>query len=206
LIYAFQICCVISTGNTYYTMVVVRSPNRRYNIRLPFPGVNAKVCVLKQSAFALEAIGSSTFYILQYIDEILDITDDKVLDAREHDKLLFDDDSFSRSRKYWWASNLLVVLQQKIEESLKVHRKVVDNLFKPDIGLTTDSKVSSKWREGLKGIDERAIETYEFLEKLLVKIEAQKKSVDTLRGAVSSYPRFSFYLRMFLTFTTALQC
>jgi hypothetical protein len=153
-----------------------------------FPRFDAQVCILEHDVQVLEQIGVSTDDILDYIDKILDIRDDILLDPRKHDQLLFDDDSFSRSRKYWWASNLLVVLRQKIEDSRKLHQQLVDDLIVPIIGIATDPKVSrdtSTWPNGLAEVEDRAAKAYGRLGKLLDRIDVQQKRVDALRDGVS---------------------
>jgi hypothetical protein len=158
------------------------------------PRFDAQICVLEHSTDALERIGNATAEILDYIEHILDIGDDILLDPRKHDQLLFDDDSFSRSRKYWWASNMLVPLRQKIEDSRKVHQQLVDDLIDPIKDSATDSMVSrdkSTWPKGLEEVDERAAEAYDKLNKLLGRIIDQQTRVDTLRAGVSIYSRGS---------------
>lgn len=42
-----------------------------------------------------------------------------LLDPEGHDRLLFDDDSFSRSRKYFWVINFLAECDSRIDENLQ---------------------------------------------------------------------------------------
>jgi hypothetical protein len=180
-----------STTDPYYTMVVVRSPSGRDNVyRALLPRFDAQVCILEHDVWALEKIQLSTARIVDYIDNILDIGSDILLDPRKHDQLLFDDDSFSRSRKYWWVSNMLIPLRQNIESTRKVHQQLFDDLITPIIGITAGSGASrdtSTWPGGLEEIEAQATRAYNELEKLLDRMDVQRKRVDTLRDGVSAY-------------------
>jgi hypothetical protein len=170
-------------------MVIARSPHD--DERVPLPRFNAQVCVLEYSAEALERIGKDTDNLVQYIDEMLDNGKDILLDPRKHDLLLFDDDRFSRSRKYWWASNMLVELQKKIEKSREVHQKLVNDLIRPinkGIDEPPNSIVDFLLRES---------KAYKRLEELLYRIADQQKHVEALRAGVSIYSRI-LHLTMFL--------
>lgn len=169
-------------------MIIMRSPPSGVAIETPLPRFDAQICVLEHDTLALKRIVKATANIVDYIDEILDIKGDILLDPRKHDELLFDDDSFSRSRKYWWASNLLVRLRQNIEDSLKVHQQLFDDLIVPIIGIAADSLASrdtSTWPNGLADAEKQATEAYEKLGKLLDRIKLQQNRVDTLRDGVS---------------------
>jgi len=82
-----------STIDLYYTIVVARSSSRIRDYPFSVPGFDAQVYILEHDVQTLEKIRFS-------MAEILDIRIDILLDPRKHDQLLFDDDSFSRSRKY----------------------------------------------------------------------------------------------------------
>jgi len=176
-------------------MVVARSSTGRDNVyRASLPRFDAQVCVLEHDAQALELIRSSTASIVAYIDDILDIGNDILLDPRKHDQLLFDDDSFSRSRKYWWVSNMLIPLRQNIESTRKVHQQLFDDLITPIIGITAgpgDSRDTSTWPDGLEIFEVRATRACNELEKLLDRMDVQRKRVDTLRDGVSTYSKAS---------------
>jgi hypothetical protein len=182
-----------STTAPYHTMVVMRSPfplgtSDRWT---PLPRFDTQICIFEQSVIALEIIGFSTADVVDFIDKILDIGGDILLDPRKHDQLLFDDDSFSRSRKYWWVSNLLVPLQQNVENNCKVHQQLFDNLIVPIIGIPTSlaSRDTSTWPNGLAEVEKRATVAYKSLEKLLERIDFQQKRVAVLRDGVSTYPK-----------------
>jgi hypothetical protein len=181
-----------STTDPYYTIVVARSASGIYNHNFPLPKLDAQVYLLEHDVQALELIWGSTARILKYIDQILDIGTDILLHPRKHDQLLFDDDSFSRSRKYWWVSNLLVPLRQNIEASRKVHQQFFDNLITPIIGITAGSgapRDTSTWPNGLENFEGRATRAYNELEKLLDRMDVQQKRVNTLRDGVSTYSK-----------------
>jgi hypothetical protein len=178
-----------STTAPYHTMVVMRSAFQlsRFDRWAPLPRFDTQICVFEQSVIALEIIGFSTADVVDFIDKILDIGGDILLDPRKHDQLLFDDDSFSRSRKYWWASNLLVPLRQNVENNCKVHQQLFDDLIVPIIGIPTSvaSRDTSEWPNGLAEVEERATVAYKSLEELLDRIDFQQKRVAALRDGVS---------------------
>ena len=161
--------------------MVMRSPPRGPYLETPLPKFDAQICVLEHDTLALKRIVQATTHIVDYVDEILDIKSDILLDPKKHDQLLFDDDSFSRSRKYWWASNLLVTLRQNIEDSLKVHQQLFDDWIVPIIIGTSKSTSPN----GLADAEKQATEAYEKLGKLLDRIKLQQNRVDTLRDGVS---------------------
>jgi hypothetical protein len=171
-------------------MVVLRSPSRKDDMGLSFPRFDAEVCILEYHVQALEPIEISTRSIVAYINHILDIGNDILLDPRKHDQLLFDDDIFSRSRKYWWVSNLLIPLRQNIEVSRTVHQQLFDDLITPIIDITAGSGTStdtSTWPDGLERLKKRAIHIYNELDELLDRMDVQRRRVDTLRDGVSTY-------------------
>jgi hypothetical protein len=184
-------------------MVVTRSGDED-SLGTPLPKFDAQICVLEHDALALERIGRSTTDIVEYVDEILDIGDDILLDPRKHDQLLFDDDSFSRSRKYWWASNLLVALRQNIEDSRKVHQQFSNDLIVPIINALGPGSDIETWPDGLYNLRQRAAKANGILEKLLDRIDFQQNRVDALRDGVSILFSRSI-TEDFLTFLTALQ-
>jgi hypothetical protein len=67
-------------------------------------------CGLRRCADSWERIGT-------YFSSILD--DQPIVDPSEHDKLLFDDDTFSRSRRYFWAVDSLEVFRTQILDTIQ---------------------------------------------------------------------------------------
>jgi hypothetical protein len=57
--------------------------------------------------------------ITRHLNHLLSDDDDAVLDPHKHDPLTFDDSSFSRSRCYFWATNILETFPHTIENMLK---------------------------------------------------------------------------------------
>ncbi|KAF3481477.1 uncharacterized protein GIQ15_04236 [Arthroderma uncinatum] len=56
--------------------------------------------------------------VARHITKILADDEDAALDADKHDRLLFDDNTFSRSRLYFWAVDILETFQECIQDSL----------------------------------------------------------------------------------------
>ena len=42
-----------------------------------------------------------------------------MLDLEKHDRFLFGDDTFSRSRRYFWVMNSLAVFQEQIDDTIR---------------------------------------------------------------------------------------
>ena len=57
--------------------------------------------------------------LLRYLDFMLRDADDAVLSPSDHDQLFFDDAVFSRSRKYFWAIDILTQTDSLISDNMK---------------------------------------------------------------------------------------
>ncbi|KAH7311228.1 hypothetical protein B0I35DRAFT_61880 [Stachybotrys elegans] len=68
---------------------------------------------------AFEDAADSWEEIAHHLKEMLADDDDAALDPHKHDRLLFDDSTFSRSRRYFWAADILETFQDSIGNLLK---------------------------------------------------------------------------------------
>lgn len=78
-------------------------------------------------------------------------------DPDAHDSLLFDDDSFSRSRRYFWAINYLAELDISISGNI-VELEKFENIQRFRFGPLRDQLIQLKFlRERLRDQREEAI-------------------------------------------------
>lgn len=106
----------------YWTALLLRPETfnryRRRSFKVTEPSVAGK----NMPADIVNDILDLVFLKWQEIAARLDLlNDDKhlLLDREAHDRLLFDDDSFSRSRKYFWMINFLAECNSLISETIE---------------------------------------------------------------------------------------
>ena len=76
--------------------------------------------MLQRAVEALELMIKDWSEILTYIEELLG-DQELIFSPREHDKLLEDDKSGSRSRMYFWVINSLITFRSMMDESTQVY-------------------------------------------------------------------------------------
>ena len=84
--------------------------------------------------------------IAQYFDELLDEAGG-LLSPKDHDQLLFDDLTFERSRRYFWAIDALSTFIERIQEVLEAfttYKKILDDYL---IGLQATSVRESIYQQ-----------------------------------------------------------
>ncbi|KAK2836977.1 hypothetical protein FQN49_006531 [Arthroderma sp. PD_2] len=81
------------------------------------PVTSPQALVLHLIAEAYKDAADSWEEIARHITKILADDEDAALDAEKHDRLLFDDNTFSRSRLYFWAVDILETFQESIQDS-----------------------------------------------------------------------------------------
>jgi hypothetical protein len=106
---------------------------------------------------------------------------DTLSDLEAHDSLLFDDDTFSRSRKYFWAINYLAELDISIAE----------NMFQLEKWTSLEGTHRG---EHAKRTDARLSELLAQLKDLRSRLRAQREEAIALRDGVSGL-FFFFQLR-----------
>jgi len=141
------------------------------------PSLSAQVSMIHQSAIVLENIFVDAREIADYLENMLDIGDNVLYDPNEHDRLLFDDDTFSSSRKYWWAMDMLSTIRQSIEQCLLAHNEMYNDLIWPAKGM-------NPLPAGLENADRRAGVAYTNLQELLKRFVTQQTRVDALRSGL----------------------
>ena len=87
--------------------------------------------MIHHGAFVLESIAKHAKEIADHLEDMLAIGDSFLYGPTGHDKLLFDDDTFSSSRKYWWSMDMLPTIRPHIEECIRAHNNMYNNLIWP---------------------------------------------------------------------------
>jgi hypothetical protein len=103
-----------------------------------------------------------------------------IFNAVEHDRLLIDDASFIRSRRYFWTIDALDTFSFTITTSITIHSQFMDSLNE------RSSRVSQSWNRGSPEdeiLRNKEIALKEF-QRLQERIRALKERVITLRDGV----------------------
>jgi len=161
----------------HYTIVLVRPPTAIDMTSSDVPSMSAQVVMIHQSAIVLESMFVDVREIADYLENMLDIGDNVLYDPNEHDRLLFDDDTFSSSRKYWWAMDMLSTIRQNVEQCLLAHNEMYNDLIWP-------AKMTTPLPPGLENADRRAGIAYTNLQELLKRFVTQQTRVDALRSGL----------------------
>jgi hypothetical protein len=107
-----------------------------YEALLVKPLYSLPIVMLQRATDALDAMIQDWSEILDYIEALLG-DKETMLHPDEHDKLLEDDKSGTRSRKYFWVINSLTTFRSMIDESYQVYirfkRDVVEPLKQPTL-------------------------------------------------------------------------
>jgi hypothetical protein len=133
----------------------------------------------------LEEILKSWTLVVQYFDEII-VEKDAFLDSRLHDTLLTDDESFSRSKRYFWAITTLREMHDSISNNLLETRRLMTLGF-PEKKLAEELSKIKHPREWLPlATRKRPFEDIcSRLEELSKKLDKRLGEVTELRNGVS---------------------
>jgi hypothetical protein len=96
---------------------------------------------------------------------------DGILDPDNHGKLLIEDQSFERSRRYFWTIDALDTFGGTLEESLKIFELFTSN-------------IQERIRGNLPWMARQVSEEVTHAQKLLERIKAVKERTKTLRDGV----------------------
>ena len=175
--------------SAYWTILLLTSSNYVIKTRRPNHGLG----LIKQGLYgAIDAWEQLDRHFSQILD-----THDTVLKPEEHDQLLFDDDTFSRSRLFFWVMDSLEVFIPEIENTIleweyfweesesmfrnfERHNKAQQDKFrKPPLGLFD----LNRWgiNEELEGIRSQIRKLKEYQ----ARFEAYQARTRTLREGVS---------------------
>jgi len=118
--------------------------------------------------------------IARYFDELLTEKSD-LLRPDYHDSLLTDNDTFSRSKRYFWASEFLKEAGKSVADNIQQIRRFLEIL---ESNPPTSRRAESEFKQGLK----RHNNTLQKLESLQTRFKLKKEEAMALRDGVSLYP------------------
>jgi hypothetical protein len=190
----------------YWTMLVL-SPSDFFNLPLEMisPGTPQKVTEIKRDKGWKRVMGqrsqqTAEFSIIIYAlrkvegrwrdlnEYIGDLLVEDFMDPEAYSKLLFDDETFSHSKLYFWAIGCLNELTVSIEDNIKQLR-----LFRKDrIPQPPESPAKSPAQpflpQELRDLDEEAGKIEQSLEELKAQFKAKLVTIQALRDGVSGFP------------------
>lgn len=148
--------------------------------------------------YALEKVVKRWTELNEYISGLLT---ENFMDPQDYDNLLFDDETFSRSRLYFWIIGCLNEFDVSIADNIKqweLFRLACVTPFIPsDANSSGDrSQKAPAFQSGqsdeIKALDKEAEDLRETLENLRSEFQNKLKTVDSLRNGVSCVPIVSF--------------
>jgi len=155
--------------------------------------------LIRYSLEALALVVKGYERILSYFDEII-VEKDVFLDPEVHDSLLTDDESFSRSKRYFWAITTLKEINhtvidniQEIENLLAVKspmdRAAESSEGEPRIDLEREKIRLNQNRRQMRVIQDR-------LKMISVNLSRKLGEVTELRNGVSNARKSSKHIRL----------
>jgi hypothetical protein len=157
---------------------------RPENFPAPHPNIistlGAKIDVLQATLIiadnAMMTIQSYWKTSLEYFEDLISESD-TFLDPERHDNLLSDDETFSRSKKYFWAITTLKELDLSISDNLLQMQKLLDT-------------EAPKWVESSRKSDLEDARSclrirYREIEQIALKLREKRQEAVDLRDGVS---------------------
>ena len=131
-----------------------------------FEESSMQIAMLVLVGYALRIATDQWQNMVSYFDtmlsnDLLNHAESTLLSPEKHDMLLFEDESFSRSRKYFWVVDAISTFIEKISEALDAWERYRTNEVDPFLGMT-------HWREH---------------KRLLAILDSVKAEVARLEGA-----------------------
>jgi hypothetical protein len=151
----------------------------------------AQLCI---SALRSSWIGWNS--LVQYVDELLG-TGDEIFDLEAHDNLIFDDDLYTRSRRYFWAINCLNKSENAIGRNTKVWVAYRDNILLP-FGKRLLKEGNVEMNKGLDGAVRECNAIQVHLEELKEQFSEQRTKAIALRDGVSPLSPTPFHSLPFM--------
>jgi hypothetical protein len=183
----------------YWTLLVA-TPAAEYGVTLlehlmsetlpSFP-----LLLVREAALCLDCIREGYEELLDKIEFNLGDRD-SIWSPDDHDKLLIDDQSFKRSRRYFWTIDALDTFSGTLEESLKMYREFTNSIQEgsQNIRRIIESKGGDKY-EDENFIWNGAGNAVNEAQKILERIIAIKERTIILRDGVRTpYPLGYRYL------------
>jgi hypothetical protein len=121
----------------------------------------------------------------EYFEKLLE---EDFMDPRQYAKLLFDDESFSRSQKYFWAIGCLTEFDASITDNIKqldlyFEARIKPQLLRPDLAEVLDAM--SLIGDPKQAVENGAKRVAEF-KRLAKKFEDHRESLINLQGQFRS--------------------
>jgi hypothetical protein len=121
----------------------------------------------------------------EYLEKLLE---EDFMNPRQYAKLLFDDESFSRSQKYFWAIGCLTEFDASITDNIKQidlysEARIKPQLLRPNLGELLDAmSIIGSAKLSAENGAKRVVE----LKKLVKKFEDHRESLMNLQGQFRS--------------------
>ena len=141
--------------------------------------------VLAFAEKALTRIYSRWSDLLGYFDHIIS-EKHAFLDPERHDNLLSDDETFSRSKKYFWAITTLKELDLSITDNLSQIMRLVDH--------QASEEVEEARKQELEDARSLLRNHYRKFEEIAVKLREKRQEAMDLRDGVMSIPKLCLRL------------
>ncbi|KAJ8068636.1 hypothetical protein OCU04_002338 [Sclerotinia nivalis] len=165
-----------SISNIQYWTLLEMNPatfNSHDSIQnLTIASKNMLFCVFYHAYSAVSKVANRWKEILEYFDQSID---DKLafLDPDYHDKLLFDDELLSRSKKYFWAISTLKELRTNISHNILQVKQL--------IGQETNETPTEEESRGIKRLRAMLCSELQKIEDIASKLKAKQEEAIYLR-------------------------
>ena len=188
-----QIAVINNADDPFWTLVVLHPPQA--NRCIAIDGLlQTAICedatLVAVIARAIHLVLESTWRgwesLVSHIDVLLG-TGHYIFDIEAHNNLLFDDDLYTRSRRYFWAINCL-------NESLNVIERSIQTFITQRDTVLIPMAKKIKTEEGMREFDDQMKSCDDALQKLMKIKESfneQRPKAIALRDGVSSRMPFS---------------
>jgi hypothetical protein len=118
LIKDIQILVIIDDKGQYWTALYMRPETFKRYIRSDHFGSKDEFIAADLLTQAVACVINQWTSIAKHLKQFI-VDHHLLLDPEGHDRLLFDDDSFSRSRRYFWVINFLAECDSRIDENVQ---------------------------------------------------------------------------------------
>lgn len=168
-----------------------KSINVREDIRRDaFVGFPLLTLMAKSVSSVLNSAYLGWTSLADYVEHMLG-TGDEIFDLEAQDNLIFDDDLYTRSRRYFWVINWLNESENRLQENMQTWTGYRDQLVDP-AGERT--KLSSDEKKDFEEAIRKCDELLACLQKTKNQFEEQRTKAIALRDGVCG---FTHYLRAF---------
>jgi hypothetical protein len=190
--------CHFPSNGEYYWTVLILSPSGFFpadsdqDWKIDAGQISEQTFGLSCIVYALRKVEEQW---RQFNDHIGSLLVEDFMDPRAYTKLLFDDETFSRSRLYFWILGCLNEFQVSIEDNIKqwklfrqariCHLLDLPPNSSPDASLPQLDRLGDLAR--LRELDKEAGEIRQSLEDIQAQFRAKSATVQALRDGVSNF-------------------